>query len=183
MTHRWGKTPAESGGRRDERLPLLGALLGIVLACGCKSGSREELEPNAPAAVAAPAHVVRWIQAPESGDVAQLVQAEEAKASAHARQLLVYVGAVWCEPCQKFHHAAERGDLDSSFPELTLLEFDIDRDRERLAVAGYVSRYIPLFALPKEDGTASGKQIEGGIKGDGAVAYVAAKVKGLLESK
>jgi hypothetical protein len=112
--------------------------------------------------------------------VAALVRTERTRAGASHRQLLVYVGAVWCEPCQRFHHAAERGELDASFPGLTLLEFDIDRDRERLAVAGYTSHYIPLFAVPKEDGTASGKQVEGGIKGDGAVGFITAKVKDLL---
>jgi hypothetical protein len=154
------------------------ALLGLVLASGCKTAHREELEPSVPA----PAEGVRWLRAQE-GDVARLVQKEQANAAAHHRPLLVYVGAVWCEPCQKFHQAAERGDLDSTFPELTLLEFDIDHDRERLAAAGYSSRYIPLFALPKQDGTASGRQVEGGIKGDGAVGYVTAKVKDLLAAR
>jgi hypothetical protein len=112
--------------------------------------------------------------------VAALVRGERARAIAERRQLLVYVGAVWCEPCQRFHHAAQGGELDGTFPNLTLLEFDLDRDRELLASAGYTSRYIPLFAVPKEDGTASGKQVEGGIKGDGAVGFLTAKVKDLL---
>jgi hypothetical protein len=157
----------------------IAVLFGLVLAYGCKTGGQEELAPSAPA----PTGGVRWLRAPEGGDVAPLVQKEQANAAANHRRLVVYVGAVWCEPCQMFHHAAERGDLDSTFPELTLLEFDIDHDRERLAVAGYASRYIPLFALPKQDGTASGRQVEGGIKGDGAVGYVTAKVKDLLASQ
>jgi hypothetical protein len=61
-----------------------------------------------------------------------------------------------------------------------MLVFDLDRDGERLASAGYVSKYIPLFALPKTDGTSSGKQIEGGIKGEGAVAYITPKLQALL---
>lgn len=157
----------------------IAAVLGLVLASGCKTGGSEELAPSVPA----PTGGVRWLRAPEGGDVAPVIRKEQANAVAKHGRLLVYVGAVWCEPCQKFHHAAERGDLDGTFPELTLLEFDIDHDRERLAAAGYASQYIPLFALPKLDGTASGKQVEGGIKGDGAVGYVTAKVKALLASQ
>ncbi len=155
------------------------AVLALVLVAGCKSGSPAELDPGVPA----PKAGIRWTPAQEGGEVAALVRTERARAVASNRQLLVYVGAVWCEPCQRFHHAAERGELDASFPALTLLEFDIDRDRERLAVAGYASRYIPLFAVPKEDGTASGKQVEGGIKGDGAVGFITAKVEDLLATE
>jgi hypothetical protein len=94
--------------------------------------------------------------------------------------LVVYVGATWCEPCRRFHDAAERGELDTKFPRLTLLEFDLDRDRERLAQAGYVSQYVPLFALPATDGVASGRQVEGAIKGEGAVAFIAPRLAELL---
>jgi thiol-disulfide isomerase/thioredoxin len=92
----------------------------------------------------------------------------------------VYVGAGWCEPCQRFHRAAESGELDALFPSLTMLEFDLDRDAQRLAAAGYSSKYIPLFALPTPDGKASGKQIAGAIKGENAVAYIAPRLKELL---
>ena len=74
-----------------------------------------------------------------------------------------------------------RGELDGDLsPQVTLLEFDLDRDRERLVSAGYVSKYIPLFALPGPDGKASGKQIEGGIKGDGAVGFIVPRLKEML---
>ncbi len=96
------------------------------------------------------------------------------------RKLAVYVGAAWCEPCQAFHRAVERGDLDATFPNLTLLEFYLDRDGERLASAGYVSKYIPLFALPARDGAASGKQVEGAIKGPGAVPFIVPRLRTLL---
>jgi hypothetical protein len=59
--------------------------------------------------------------------------------------------------------------------------FDADRDGERLASAGYVSQLIPLFALPGPDGRASGKQVEGGIKGVGAVGNIAPRLKKMME--
>jgi thiol-disulfide isomerase/thioredoxin len=116
---------------------------------------------------------------PES-DVAKLVRAERDKAAADGRDLVVYVGAKWCEPCQRFHAAANRGDLDGDFPELNILEFDLDEDRERLIAAGYVSKLIPLFVTPAEDGRASDRRFEGGVKGDGAVANIAPRLRKLL---
>jgi len=96
------------------------------------------------------------------------------------RALLVYEGAPWCEPCQAFHKAAADGKLDADFPTLTLLEFDNDRDADRLAAAGYQSKLIPLFAVPGPDGRSAGRQIEGGIKGDGAVDEIIPRLKSLV---
>jgi hypothetical protein len=119
-------------------------------------------------------------EAPAAGAVDGIVRDALAKSVGEKRTLVVYVGAAWCDPCQRFHHAAQSGELDAMFPSLTMLAFDIDRDAERLAAAGYASSYIPLFALPGQDGKASGKQIEGGIKGDGAVAHISPRLKELL---
>ncbi len=158
---------------------LAAALAG---ALGCKSHADLAPEPSpgvAASTTAPPAGKVRVVESRE-GTVESVVRDALAGARAEGRTLIVYVGASWCEPCQKFHHAAERGELDAAFPRLTLLEFDLDRDRERLAAAGYVSKYIPLFALPGPDGAASGKQIEGGIKGDGAVGYISKRLEEML---
>jgi thiol-disulfide isomerase/thioredoxin len=114
------------------------------------------------------------------GEVAPLVREALARAAPDKRRVLAYVGAPWCEPCQRFREAAERGELDASFGDVTLLEFDLDRDEGRLRAAGYTSRYVPLFALPAADGTSSGKQVEGAIKGDGAVAFIVARLSRLL---
>src|SRR5690606_3139639 len=113
-------------------------------------------------------------------DVAKLVRAEREKAAADGRDLVVYVGAKWCEPCQRFHKAAERGELDDEFPTLTLLEFDLDEDRDRITAAGYTSRLIPLFVVPAEDGRASDRRFEGGVKGEGAVANITPRLRKLL---
>jgi len=176
------------GGRRLRSRAIAAHCVAVLLvvgvaALGCTTKAADESWGGKPES-GAPASLVHagvsWVAAPERADVAALVRGEWARAFAERRQLLVYVGAVWCEPCQRFHHAAQGGELDAIFPNLTLVEFDLDRDRDLLASAGYTSRYIPLFAVPKEDGTASGKQVEGGIKGDGAVGFLTAKVKDLL---
>jgi len=114
------------------------------------------------------------------GDVATVVKAAVERATRDHRQLLVYVGASWCEPCRRFHEAAERHALDRDFPSLRLLEFDDDRDGQRLALAGYVGHYIPMFVRPAADGRSSGRQIEGSVKGDGAVGAIVPRLKTLL---
>ena len=157
--------------------------IAAVLALGaCKA------QEDAPAAASTPGKPaastpgkMRVIDAPADGDVDAVVRGALAQAADKKRTLIVYVGAKWCEPCQRFHHAAERGELDSTFPDVDLLGFDLDRDNERLAAAGYVSKLIPLFVLPAPDGRASGKQVEGGIKGDGAVGFIAPRLKKMLE--
>jgi hypothetical protein len=73
------------------------------------------------------------------------------------------------------------GELDKTFPNLTLLEFDADKDGERLLNYGYGSRLIPYFGLPATDGKSTGKYIEGSVKGDGAVGQIAPRLKELLE--
>lgn len=120
-----------------------------------------------------PAHDPRPKLIAATSDVADLrsfVAAQRAKATAQRATLVVYVGASWCEPCQRFHDALKAGELDASLSNLHFLEFDHDRAKGALAAAGYTSRMIPLFALPNPDGTASGQQIEGSIKGPTAVS-------------
>jgi thiol-disulfide isomerase/thioredoxin len=169
--------------RRQHPATLLAAL---ILACACKGeepGARRDQAAVATAAATAtkPSLPVDVVSAPAEGEVAEIVQREVARAGKDGHHLLVYVGAPWCEPCQRFHEAAQKGELDASFPGLRLLEFNLDRDRERLQKAGYASRMIPLFALPRLDGEASGEQIEGGVKGTGAVDNIAPRLRALLD--
>jgi hypothetical protein len=170
--------------RGIERCALL--VLASIAFAGCKS-QQDAAAPapthasaSAPAAGRPSSGRVRIDPAPPTGDVEPIVRDALARAAAEKRRLVVYVGAAWCEPCRRFHEAAARGQLDATLPDLTLLEFDLDRDGERLASAGYVSKYIPLLALPNADGTSSGKQVEGGIKGEGAVAYITTRLEQLL---
>ena len=154
------------------------ALLALAGA-GCKVAPSESSAPT-PSAATGPAAKMLLVDAPAEGQIDGIVRAEMTKATAARRRVVVYVGGTWCEPCQRFHHAAERGELDATFPDVELLGFDIDRDRDRLVAAGYTSKLIPLFALPGPDGRASGKQVEGGIKGEGAVANIAPRLEQML---
>lgn len=175
------------------------ALLGLATVTACpnppSSGADDDAEPGAkpdsqpgshpgsqPDRTTSPGGP-EFVEAPASGDVVDIVQRELARAEGDDRRLLVYVGATWCEPCRYFHDAVEDGTYDEVFPRLRLVEFDLDRDRDRLQAAGYTSRYIPLFAIPDPDGRASGRQHQGGIKGPGAVALLRDEVTALLQAE
>jgi thiol-disulfide isomerase/thioredoxin len=137
--------------------------------------------PSPPLVLAPPG--IHWMQGPSGlTDISPPIRDALVHEQASGRTLLVYVGATWCEPCQRFHHAVEQGDLDAVFPRLSILAFDADRDSETLATAGYVSRLIPLFAIPRADGHASGKQIEGSVKGGAAVGEITPRLQALIAS-
>jgi thiol-disulfide isomerase/thioredoxin len=155
------------------------AVLALAAACKAPDDAPEAGAPAASGSTAATGKM-RLLSAPADGNVDDIVRTAQAKAMAEKRRVVVYVGATWCEPCQRFHHAAERGELDAKFPDVDLLAFDQDRDGERLVTAGYRSKLIPLFALPGPDGRASGKQVEGGIKGEGAVGFIAPRLEKML---
>jgi hypothetical protein len=99
----------------------------------------------------------------------QFVQQHVEEADASGKRVLVYVGAKWCEPCQRFHRALESGQLDDVLAGTRFVEFDYDHDGAELRAAGYAPKFIPLFSIPDQSGHASGRAIEGSIKGDAAV--------------
>jgi hypothetical protein len=175
--------------RAPHSTPLFAFAFAASLLCACDNG--HATASSAPAAsssasasaplVLAPRDGVHWTQAPAGvTDAAPAIREALTRASADGRALLVYVGATWCEPCQRFHHAVDQGELDSAFPRLSILAFDADRDHEALAAAGYFSRLIPLFAVPKSDGSSSGKQIEGSVKGEAAVGEITPRLRALI---
>jgi hypothetical protein len=162
--------------RSIARVTALFLFASSLLFGGCSN--------DTPSATAEPSAAttgrVEWTTAPAGEDVAVVVQRELERARKDGKDLIVYVGAKWCEPCQTFHHAVEKGQLDGIFPRLRVLEFDLDRDAERLAAAGYASRMIPLFVSPKDDGTASDRRIEGSVKGEAAIGDIAGRLRRIL---
>jgi thiol-disulfide isomerase/thioredoxin len=154
-------------------------LAGAAVSCKTSPGTSSEGSGTPSAAEPKPLTKMHFVPASQ-GDVPGVVLAAVAKEKAEGRRVVVYNGATWCEPCQHFHEAVAAGKLDETFPDVTLLEFDTDRDHERLAAAGYGSTYIPMFALPGKDGRAAGPKAEGGIKGDNVVPYLTKKLEKVL---
>lgn len=157
--------------RRVRALVLIG--LGIFAVSACKGSERSSSATKGVAAAAsASAKSREKPQLKRRSDAApleQFVQQHVEEADAQGQRVLVYVGATWCEPCQRFHKALESGELDEELAGTKFLEFDADKDRAELRSAGYTSQYIPLFSVPDHSGHSSGLAIEGSIKGDDAV--------------
>jgi hypothetical protein len=146
------------------------AIVAVALIAGCKSGDAPGSGRPTPSNAAPVSNRPVFVHGPTGGaPVAPFIASELTKARAGHYGVLVYVGATWCEPCQGFHRAVAAGELDDMLAGVRLIEFDLDADRDALASAGYSSKLIPLFALPKPDGTASENRIEGSIKGPDAV--------------
>jgi thiol-disulfide isomerase/thioredoxin len=106
------------------------------------------------------------VAAPAEGDVVTLVTQARSRAERQGKRLLVYVGATWCKPCRELHDAVVGGQFADWQPAATLLEFDLDKDKARLAAAGYQGDFVPLLAVPAADGRA-GPHLSSGVQKDG----------------
>lgn len=166
-------------------------ILGAALVCmRCDRTSTSEPAPEAAATgsqasgsgAPAPSKVEIVELEPSAEPLDVIVKREQQRALRDRRDLLIYVGAPWCEPCTRFHDAAKRGELDAVFPTLRLLELDRDKDEERLRAAGCLTKMIPLFAVPTANGGCDlDRSITGSIKGPGAVANITPRLKRLLD--
>lgn len=155
---------------------MIDARVWLLLAVvGCRADDRNSPAPSATGAV----DIVAVPGGSES--LNNVFLREMDRASRDGRDLLVYVGAEWCEPCRRFHEAAATGKLDERLPKLRLLELDHDRDQGRLLLVGCSSSLLPLFALPTREGRCSeDKRVMGSVKGDGAVDNLVPRLQELL---
>ncbi len=145
-------------------------------------GSDASAVPSAGAANGPPPTFVRYPG--QSGAIEPWVQEQVELADAAHTRVLVYVGASWCEPCQRFHAAVQRGELNGTLNGLRFLEFDQDHDAAALKTAGYLYEFIPVLALPDPDGRNHGRMISGSIKGPRAVQEnLVPRLQALLSGK
>ena len=162
--------------RSSRVLALIPVLLLPLLACGHSvdrsAGKASSVNSATPDSAAGPASLAppSFLRYPgQAGAIEPWVQEQVEIAQAAHLHVLVYVGASWCEPCQRFHEAVRKGELNGALNGLRFLEFDQDRDAGALKVAGYSYQYIPVLALPDPDGRNHGRMISGSIKGPNAV--------------
>ena len=154
----------------------------LVAACGGDpygTNAHPERAKAPPQRAAAPAKP-SFVAGNADGEIPPAIVEHLDAAKSDGTKVVVYVGAQWCEPCQYFHKAVEKGELDDRLLGVKFVEYDSDRDGDRLTAAGYDGRLIPRFAVPGADGRFGGKKIEGGVKGDGAVEHIMARLGPLL---
>jgi len=165
--------------------------MALILPSACSkeetaSYKKVELHASAPLAGAqqgpgqATPSGLTWIEVGDVSNVAQRVRAELAQAQGDKKRLVVYVGAIWCEPCERFLKASKTQDFGKEFASVRFLKFDLDKHAAALERAGYNSQYIPLFVLPNADGTPSEKRSMGSKEGQAAVPYLKERVLSLL---
>lgn len=156
----------KSPSRRNAAILLL---LFATIACARSEQSKQSARATS---TAARPRALRphFNEAPITvSNVQPYLQEQISDAKLQHERVLVYVGASWCEPCQRFHHAVEQGELDELLPNTRFVEFDADVHTRALNEAGYSFSMIPLIAMPGPDGRASGRQLSGSIKGPDAV--------------
>ncbi len=144
-------------------------LLGCLAASSCKV-SPPANDPQA---------TVRFVT-PDEGEVAPALVRR--MAAVKDRRLMVFVSASWCEPCQRFHQAVDRGELTGKLGPLDLVAYDTEPDAERLLMSGYEARMIPAFTVPGPDGRATARHTEGGLSGEGAVADLVPRILEILNA-
>jgi thiol-disulfide isomerase/thioredoxin len=150
----------------------------LLVLFSCSAPDAPPTPQPAPATPTTSSRPPKLVKAPAGGRVAEAVVAEQATADGDL--IVVYVGAAWCEPCVAFHDALVAGNFNHDLTGVRFLEYDLDRDKARLEADGYTSRYVPLFAIPGQDGRASGRALQGGIKGPGAADNILQRLRPLL---
>jgi len=160
----------------------------LALATACQSAPSDAPRPRlAPSATNAAwgATAPRFVAAPSGlSAVEPFIREQVELASATGSRTLVYVGASWCEPCQRFHAAVLAGRLDDVLAKTRLVEFDAEQHNAPLHRAGYVYEFIPVIAIPNPDGRSSGHLLSGSIKGPSAVtADLVPRLRALLAER
>ena len=149
-----------------------------IFAIACvKRDAKDDLKARVDITLATAPRIIKGKTSPS---LPQFVTDTAGKSRTEGRKTVVYVGATWCEPCQRFHKALENGELNAQLSNVDFIEFDADSAKAELQASGYWGMYIPLFVKPGPDGRGQKERVEGAEKGEGAVAYLTPRLKELV---
>ncbi len=166
--------------RSTSRAFTLGSIISLLIFA-CSPQTDEPAHTTSTSDKARPLSGVRFVAVPSGTRSAKkFITATRERMEQEGRQTVVYVGAPWCAPCVLFADAVKAGKLNQRFPKLNLVKFDYDRHRAILEPAGYLSNYVPLFALPKPDGSSSERRFMGASRGQGGLRSIVTRLKRLL---
>lgn len=157
----------------------------LVASSACDGAPEATRESSAGAVGSAAKRKPELVKIETTSTGRDSVKAEIARAERDGQKVVIYVGATWCEPCQRFKDALASGKLDADLANVRFVELDHDAHEALLSDADTKceSKLIPLFARPEADGTCGPRRVEGAIKGEGAVGYLLPKLQAILASE
>jgi len=106
--------------------------------------------------------------------IGETIKAEVAKAKARGLKPIVYIGAVWCKPCQAVKAARKDPLMVEALKGAHVMEFDADEDKsDELGSLGFRAHLIPAIQHVNADGRPVGKVIDDDAWGDDTPAEMA----------
>jgi hypothetical protein len=162
---------------RHARILLL-LTIGLAGACRDESPSGTAAGPAASPA-ASPGQALgagRWVRlSPTAGALGAQLAAHAARASAQGARPVLYVGAVWCQPCKALAAVRDRPPVARAFRDIYTIELDLDDwSFAGLSALGYEVQAVPVFFEVGADGRAAGRKLDGGAWGGASAEGMAA---------
>ena len=106
--------------------------------------------------------------------VGEAIKAEVAKAKARGLKPIVYIGAVWCKPCQAVKAARKDPLMVEALKGAHVMEFDADEYKsDELKNLGFRAHIIPAIQHVNAEGRPVGKVIDDDAWGDNTPAEMA----------
>lgn len=166
---------------RNETPSAAQAAAAVLVARAPAAPAKPPAKPAPAPAVANPTGPVEVVDATPEVPAHIVIKNALRRANEAGQDLLVYVGASWCDPCVRFKKAVKAGVFNKGLPGVRFLAFDADADGERLKKIGYRWTYVPLFVRPAKSGWSSGVQIAGVPNKAGGAADLLPRLQKLLK--
>jgi thiol-disulfide isomerase/thioredoxin len=150
-------TPMQLHGRR-----LVLAAFVIAAISACKRSGEQGNSGERGTTTSTSAKFTSITLKPSQGDLTTLLAAEAKKAKAQSKKPFVEIGADWCGPCKELEASMTDARMIDAFEGTYQIKLDQDAWEKQLKAAKLDSSAIPVFFELAEDGTPTGRKIDGG---------------------
>jgi hypothetical protein len=100
-----------------------------------------------------------------------------AKAKAKGLRPFLYIGATWCQPCQKLHRSLDDERMVDAFRGTYVIHLDLDAWERELPSVGLRVAQVPVFFQLDAQGKPTGKSLDGGAWNEDVPAEMAPPLK------